>query len=280
MQEMTAGDFSRATGLSPKALRLYADSGLLLPRRIDEHNGYRYYGQEQLGRAERITMLRRAGAPLAVVADVVDATDSAQSAQTLADWWRRRQRLHGEQQNVVDFVLAELATEHREDVELIVRRRAVKECTVASITRRVLQPDLVDCFIHAEQLISVHLADHGASRTAEFWVIYHGAVSPDSDGPIEVCVPFDGIVPPTADITVRVEQGGEQLYTEIGAALCSYPQILQAYAAVDRAALGLPVVGAPRERYVSHWDGNPETEHVADIVLPLAAATNGTSCRS
>lgn len=270
MREMTAGDFSRETGLSPKALRLYADSGLLLPRRIDEHNGYRYYGEEQLQRAARITMLRRAGAPLSVVHAVVDAPDDTRSAELLATWWRGHQQLRLEQQNIVDHLLSEFAVGRQETLELVVQRRAVPECAVASITRRVSQPQLVESFIDAEHRISQHLASHGATRTVEFWVIYHGAVSPDSDGPIEVCVPFEGLVPPTTEITVRIEPGGEQLYTEIGADLCGYPQIMQAYAAVDRAAAGQETSGAPRERYVSDWNGEPGAEHVADIVLPLA----------
>lgn len=271
MDEMTAGDFGRATGLSAKALRLYADSGLLLPQRIDERNGYRYYGQEQLGRAERITMLRRAGAPLAVVEAVVDAPSNADAAQRLTGWWQAHERLHAEQQSVVGHLLTDFSTERHTEVELVVQRRAVSECTVASVTRRVLQPQLVDSFIEAESLISAHLAAHGATRTVEFWVIYHGTVSPDSDGPIEVCVPYEGMVPPTTDITVRVEPAGEQLYTEIGADLCGYPQIVQAYAAVDRAARERRTSGAPRERYLSDWDGSPGVEHVADIVQPLAS---------
>ena len=272
MKEMTAGDFSRATGLSPKALRLYADSGLLLPRRIDERNGYRYYGAEQLARAERITMLRRAGAPLTVVEAVVDAPDAIHSAAVLTGWWHSHENLHHEQQGVVDHLLAEFTTGEREDAALEVRQRTTEERTVASTTRNVLQPELVDCFIEADRVITEHLNAHGATRSAEFWVIYHGVVSPDSDGPIEICVPFDGLVPPTPDISIRVERAGEQLYTEIDANLCGYPQILQAYAAVARAARDVRSVGAPRERYVCEWDGDPNAGHVADIVQPLTPA--------
>lgn len=271
MQELTAAEFSRASGLSPKALRLYADSGLLLPQRIDERNGYRYYGAEQLARAERITMLRRAGAPLAVVEAVVDA-DRVRAAQLLDEWWRGHDQLHREQRNVVDHLRAEFSTGATAGVELDVRRRTATECTVASVTRRVLQPQLVATFVEAEQLISAHLKSHGATRTIEFWVIYHGVVSPDSDGPIEICVPFDGLVPPTPDVTVRVEPAGEHLYTEIGAGLCGYPQILRAYAAVVDAARTLGPIGPPRERYVCDWDGSPGVEHVADIVQPIATA--------
>lgn len=269
---MTAGEFGRSTGLSPKALRLYADSGLLLPERIDEHNGYRYYGPDQLGRAERITMLRRAGAPLALVAEVVDAPDAQHAAEGLTTWWQGHERVHEEQQGIVDYLLADLLWHRPATADLTVHRRKAQERAVASITRRVLQPELVDCFVEADRAISEHLAAHAATRTAEFWVIYHGTVSPDSDGPIEVCVPFDGLVPPTTDISIRVEPAGDELYVEIGSELCGYPQIVHAYSAVARASDGLPLAGAIRERYVSDWDGSAGVEHVADIVQPLAPA--------
>jgi DNA-binding transcriptional MerR regulator len=273
MQEMTAGDFAHATGLSPKALRLYADSGLMLPSRVDERNGYRYYAHDQIGRAERITMLRRAGAPLAVVAEVVDAPDPGAAGAALTRWWHGQQRLQRERTDTVDYLIREFAIQGRQPAELDVRRRTTAACTVATITRRVLQPELVDCFVEADRVITAHLAEHGARRTVEFWVIYHGMVSPDSDGPIEVCVPFEGVVPPTADIGVRVEPAQDELYAEISADLCSYPQILHAYAAVERATSGLSLAGACRERYVTDWDGEPGPQHVADIVQPLAGPT-------
>ena len=45
---LTIGVFARRSWLSPKALRLYERQGLLLPAAVDEHNGYRWYREEQL----------------------------------------------------------------------------------------------------------------------------------------------------------------------------------------------------------------------------------------
>lgn len=55
---MTAGRFSLATMLSAKALRLYADRGLLPPRLLDRTNGYRYYGADQIRTGWLIALLR------------------------------------------------------------------------------------------------------------------------------------------------------------------------------------------------------------------------------
>ncbi|MFY9863288.1 MAG: MerR family transcriptional regulator, partial [Trebonia sp.] len=48
---LTIGEFARASRLSPKALRLYDELGLLRPVRVDEYSGYRYYSPDQLDQA-------------------------------------------------------------------------------------------------------------------------------------------------------------------------------------------------------------------------------------
>lgn len=55
---LSIGEFSRLTGLSAKALRLYHERGLLMPERVDESTGYRYYRLESLDKARTIAQLR------------------------------------------------------------------------------------------------------------------------------------------------------------------------------------------------------------------------------
>ncbi|WP_404446486.1 MerR family transcriptional regulator [Microbacterium marinum] len=56
---MTAGRFTASTLLTAKALRIYAERGLLMPRRVDPENGYRYYGVEQVQTGWLIGLLSR-----------------------------------------------------------------------------------------------------------------------------------------------------------------------------------------------------------------------------
>jgi DNA-binding transcriptional MerR regulator len=62
------GQFAGLTWLSPKALRIYQAQGLLHPAWIDPRSGYRYYDPSQIAPAARISLLRRAGVPLAEIA--------------------------------------------------------------------------------------------------------------------------------------------------------------------------------------------------------------------
>ena len=58
---LTIGDFSRATRITVKALRLYHDEGIIVPDRIDPVTGYRLYGETAWARAREVCLLRDLG---------------------------------------------------------------------------------------------------------------------------------------------------------------------------------------------------------------------------
>lgn len=70
---LSIGEFAAATQLSPKALRLYDEQGILRPAVVDATNGYRYYGREQIALGRLIRTLRDMNLPLTGVAAVVAA---------------------------------------------------------------------------------------------------------------------------------------------------------------------------------------------------------------
>jgi PPM family protein phosphatase len=62
-EQLSIGEFARRSRLSPKALRLYDEMGLLLPARVDATSGYRYYEVRQLERARLVSALRQLEVP-------------------------------------------------------------------------------------------------------------------------------------------------------------------------------------------------------------------------
>ena len=58
------GRFAQITHLSVKALRIYANEGLLQPMYVDPESGYRYYSLAQAALAARIRLLRLVDMPL------------------------------------------------------------------------------------------------------------------------------------------------------------------------------------------------------------------------
>ncbi|WP_371778338.1 MerR family transcriptional regulator [Streptosporangium subroseum] len=81
MELLTIGAFARAARLSPKALRLYDELGLLRPAAVDGESGYRFYDPAQLERARLIVWLRRLGMPLARIRQVCDLEPEAAAEQ-------------------------------------------------------------------------------------------------------------------------------------------------------------------------------------------------------
>ncbi len=55
------GEFSRATQLTVKTLRFYHEQGILIPARIDQTTGYRYYDNNSYNRVYQIEHLKNLG---------------------------------------------------------------------------------------------------------------------------------------------------------------------------------------------------------------------------
>ena len=102
-------------------------------------------------------------------------------------------------------------------------------------------------------------------------MIYHGAVTPEAEATVEVCVPFDGLVDPSGPIAIRVEPAHREAYCTITMDECAFPRIMLAYDLVFdwvRAA-GLPEAGPPREVYLPDCHLLPRDQPAVDIALPI-----------
>lgn len=65
------GDFARLAGVSVRMLRHYDRLGLLVPSRVDEFTGYRYYRAAQLDRANRLVAMKELGFTLEEVGELL-----------------------------------------------------------------------------------------------------------------------------------------------------------------------------------------------------------------
>jgi serine/threonine protein phosphatase PrpC len=85
---LTIGAFARAARLTPKALRLYDELGILPPAAVDAESGYRLYHPDQLDRARLVAELRRIDMPLAQVRTVCGLPPDA-AAEAVAAYWQQ-----------------------------------------------------------------------------------------------------------------------------------------------------------------------------------------------
>lgn len=104
MNLIQIGRFSRVTRLSVKALRRYADEGLLVPATIDPSNGYRYYTYEQARDAELIRVLRSLDVPLSDIRRALQASDPQAFRSILGEQERRIENELAHQQRMLDFL--------------------------------------------------------------------------------------------------------------------------------------------------------------------------------
>ncbi|MFC9691759.1 MerR family transcriptional regulator [Kribbella sp. NPDC056951] len=267
---LTISEFGRRAGLSQKALRLYDVSGLLAPARVDPANGYRFYDEEQLERARRISVLRQLDMPLATIAAVLAGSD-AEAVIRLDRWWAAEEATTAARRATLEYLRSRLTHTATGLTPRPVLVRDVPATKVATIRTDTDQQFLVGAIVSATNEIMSYLGSVGASLTGHSWVIYHSAVTPEAEGTVEICVPFEGLVDPAGSIAIRVEPAHREAYCTITMDECSFPRIMLAYDLVSDWARssGTPEAGPPRELYLPDCHLLPRDEPAVDIALPI-----------
>ncbi|MFJ1702963.1 MerR family transcriptional regulator [Kitasatospora sp. NPDC088346] len=264
------GAFARRSRLSQKALRLYDSQGVLRPDRVDPVTGYRSYRESRLVDARRIRLLRGLDMPLAAVAEVL-AAPGAEGARLVAEYWAAVERRIAAQRELAAYLRIQLSGGEGILDMFDIQQREVPEQLVLTEQRHAGPEDLPVWIPAACDRLFAAAEAYGGTAGAPF-VVYHGEVNEDSDGPVELCVPVDR--DRAAEITVpyRVEPAHHQAYTTVTKAQVVYPQILTAYDAVFQWAReqGREVTGAPREVYFADWAEAAGDAPVCDIAVPLA----------
>jgi DNA-binding transcriptional MerR regulator len=246
---ISAGRFGTLTLLSPKALRLYAERGLLQPEWTDPSTGYRWYGAHQVTTGRVIGLLRGADMPLGRIKDVIHSDPAAALAfvEAYADSIDRRRAAH-------HAVLGRVRRHYRKDDRVTIDDRITSTVdpgrAVLSDMRRPPVEQISDVITSTlDELFSAAEAA-GMHSVDDPFGIYHGPVTEDCDGPLEICVVLEDVLP-TANAEHRSYRlpGGRLACRRIDGEEAVYPAILTTYddlaAWVERS--GHQRVGPPRE---------------------------------
>ncbi|PJN13446.1 hypothetical protein CG723_02425 [Streptomyces sp. CB01635] len=105
---LSIGAFAKASRLSPKALRLYDELGLLPPARVDPVTGYRLYAPEQLDQARLVAWLRRLGMPLARIQHVC-TLEAGPAAQEVRAFWAQVEADTAARRDLATFLINHLS---------------------------------------------------------------------------------------------------------------------------------------------------------------------------
>ena len=149
--------------------------------------------------------------------------------------------------------------------------RTVPEKDLLTTERRQTVDGLSDFIGDSVARITAHLESSGAQVAGPMRVIYHGMVTEDSDGPVEVAVPFTGSVPAADGLRVRRDPGGTEAWTALTRAEADFPQVLGAYDSLGRWIddSDLRRAGHPAEVYLTPRDVAPDEVHM-EVVWPVS----------
>ncbi|MCP3802530.1 MerR family transcriptional regulator [Allokutzneria sp. A3M-2-11 16] len=243
---LLAGRFGAAARLSPKALRLYAEQGLLVPARVDPATGYRYYAQEQVPRARLIARLRQLGLPVARIAWLVTLPPEALVLELRA-WLRAQGERLAEQTEIVEAVARH--AEGRPSAAVVVRDVAASKVLYRQKVIDVTKLDTV--MAEAERDLRAHLRAHGVDADGPMNVHFHDELTRDSEGRVEVSIAYAGSVEPAADLCIRFRPALREAYIPASQEDAAFPQVLRLYDAVETwlDGHGLTSVDSPYEIY-------------------------------
>ncbi|GLW45833.1 hypothetical protein Stsp02_14950 [Streptomyces sp. NBRC 14336] len=145
---LTIGAFARACRLSPKALRLYDELGLLRPARVDPETGYRHYAPGQLEQARLVAWLRRIGMPLARIREV-GALPPRAAAREIRAYWAEVEAETAVRRDLAAFLIDRLTTTSREDTTMLRLRHS------AHSDRGLVRPANQDTAYAGSRLLAV-----------------------------------------------------------------------------------------------------------------------------
>ncbi|WP_327677677.1 MerR family transcriptional regulator [Kitasatospora sp. NBC_00458] len=281
---ISIGELAALTRLSPKALRLYGERGLLTPALVDPRTGFRRYALTQVERARRIALLRAVGMPLARIAELLDAggadshpDDEGTPVQVrlLDAYWREQESAHTARREAVGYARAVLSgrplTMYRID------EREVPAQKVLYTRRHVTAADLAGFLGEASELLLAHLRQTDACLSGPIFSIFHGHVSEESDGPVEVCAPTMNTVEPAERIGVRIEPACREAYTRLTKEHKDFATMTAIHDAVGAwvGEHGYVRSGPNREVYYPNWATAAPDEHVADVAVPFHPRSGG-----
>jgi DNA-binding transcriptional MerR regulator len=217
VKEISIGEFARRSRLSLKALRLYDERGVLVPSRVDQASGYRYYDTAQLDEARLVVMLRQLQLPLAAVKELL-ACDPADAATRIAEHWRDAEAAHDARRDLADYLVNRLRG--KRSVMYEVATREMPERSLLCLKRNV---DEQGQWAFGKEFIAI-LRERPLpkieGREGAFFCIYWSHPSADGDGLIEWCRPVPAgeahtLAEQYPELTLRTEPAHREAFVAL-----------------------------------------------------------------
>ena len=199
------GDFSKLSRISIRMLRHYDEIGLLTPKSIDNFTGYRYYSEEQLTIADRISSLKNMGFSLSAVGEILKNYDNP---QTLSGFLRVKQAevvAEAEEVNHRLLLLDTAIKRLRKDdtsMKYSITVKTMPERYVASVRKVIPSYDqegmLWGILMSETDSMGLHIADNCDSLA-----MFHDDGFKESDVDVEVQITVKGSYKDTENVVFK-----------------------------------------------------------------------------
>ena len=268
---LSIGEFSKITGLSIKTLRFYHDNGLLVPARVEQGTGYRYYDRNNVEKARVIVRLRSLDFALKEIAEILEQYDDEseiltyleQKKQVIRDRIQQFGDIVGQLERIISLETQARLTMQNSNYE--VEEKQVDSMLIAGVRMTGKYSDCGQGFAKIGRKF-------GRFICGKPLLLHYNDEYREDDADFEACMPIrkEKDVP---GVSVRQLPAGRCIsllhkgpYEEMGR---SYEKIL-AYVKEK----GFEIVLPTREVYIKGpgmiFKGNPK-KYLTEILLPVKA---------
>ena len=105
---------------------------------------------------------------------------------------------------------------------------------VVSIRRNITVPDYHQWIMPALRQLWGHIEAAGAKPAGDPVTLYYGPVNEEDDGPVEICVPFQGTVAAQGEIRVRELPAHKAVQVRTYDEYNKYPKLLEMWNGIGR----------------------------------------------
>lgn len=269
------GEFSKLSGLSINTLRHYDAVRVLIPDRVNEFTGYRYYSASQLVTANKILAMKDSGFSLMEIAKIFTKIPSNAfiismlegKANELEDALKNEQeRLMRLRTNIFNIknggipIMNEITIKRIEPIMVVSTRREIGK---GAFQEESKMWETVDKFIKANKV----------QQTIPCMALYHNGTwdwDATKKWDIEVAEPITKKVDGTDEVNVKVLPLTEKMACIVHHG--SLSSIGETYRAIANwiKQNNYSIVGPVREIYhVGEWATSNEAEYVTELQFPL-----------
>ncbi|WP_447944023.1 MerR family transcriptional regulator [Microbacterium aurum] len=262
---LTTGQIAVGTALSEKAIRMYADRGLLRSHR--DGANHRVFLEDQIDRARRIALLRMLDFSLADVGAVLDAPDPAAAFDLV---WETRRGDVARRDRASEYVRRALTAAPVLPEGLKVRPRSVLGRSVLRITGEAALPAMASVLAELSGRLFSALTNADAPLAGPIYAEFCSRATEKFAGQIRLCAPFGGAIHPPADMDITFDPAHDELSVGLDQASADDQRLVVAVHDYLSAQYEQLRAGPDREIYHPEF-GTGANGHVMEIALPIRA---------